>query len=135
MRRLILPLVVLIAALGVPAGAQAYSTGISDQQAATFGNPDYAPLKLRFARYITPYDVMDSPADKAKLIEATEAITTIPEGNEHPQGDKVFDGKKHQVFGHQNISIVEKGKLKVVHRTSIQDGRYENDTDYTKMAL
>jgi branched-chain amino acid transport system substrate-binding protein len=75
------------------------------------------------------------PADKAKLIEATEAITTIPEGNEHPQGDKVFDGKKHQVFGHQNISVVEKGKLKVVHRTSIQDGRYENDTDYTKMAL
>jgi branched-chain amino acid transport system substrate-binding protein len=75
------------------------------------------------------------PADKAKLIEATEAITTIPEGNEHPQGDKLFDGKKHQVFGHQNISLVEKGKLKVVHRTSIQDGRYENDTDYTKIAL
>jgi branched-chain amino acid transport system substrate-binding protein len=76
-----------------------------------------------------------SPADKAKLIEATEAITAIPENNEHPQGDKVFDGKKHQVFGHQNISVVEKGKLKVVHRTSIKDGLYENTTDYTKMPL
>lgn len=76
-----------------------------------------------------------SPADKAKLIEATEAITAIPENNEHPQGDKIFDGQKHQVFGHQNISVVEKGKLKVVHRTSIKDGQYENSTDYTKMPL
>ena len=47
----------------------------------------------------------------------------------------MFDGKKHQVFGHQNISQVEKGKLKVVHRTSIEDGLYENETDYTKMPL
>ena len=70
-----------------------------------------------------------------RLGKATEAITTIPENNEHPQGDKLFDGKKHQVFGHQNISLVEKGKLKVVHRTSIQDGLYENNTDYTKQAL
>jgi branched-chain amino acid transport system substrate-binding protein len=76
-----------------------------------------------------------SPADRPKLIEATEAITAIPEGYEHPQGDKVFDGKKHQVFGHQNISLVEKGRLKVVHRTSIKDGLYENNTDYTKMPL
>jgi branched-chain amino acid transport system substrate-binding protein len=76
-----------------------------------------------------------SPKDKAKLIEATEAITAIPENNEHPQGDKVFNGKMHQVFGHQNISQVEKGRLKVVHRTSIKDGLYENSADYTKMPL
>ena len=76
-----------------------------------------------------------SAKDKAKLIEATEAITAIPENNEHPQGDKLFNGKMHQVFGHQNISQVEKGKLKVVHRTSIKDGLYENSTDYTKMPL
>ena len=66
-----------------------------------------------------------SPADKAKLIEATEAIATIDEGNEHPQGDKMFNGKMHQGFGHQNISKVEGGKLKVVHRTSIDEGLYE----------
>jgi branched-chain amino acid transport system substrate-binding protein len=76
-----------------------------------------------------------SPADKAKLVEATEAITTIPENNEHPQGDKVFNGKMHQVFGHQNISQVVNRTLRVVHRTSIADGLYENSTDYTKMPL
>ena len=76
-----------------------------------------------------------SPRDRAKLIEATEAITDIPLNNEHPQGDKVFNGKMHQVFGHQNISQVVDRKLKVVHRTSIQDGLYENSTDYTKMPL
>lgn len=75
------------------------------------------------------------PADRAKLVEATEALTAFADGPEHPQGDKIFDGKMHQVFGHQNISKVEGGKLKVVHRTSIEDGRYTNDTDYTKQAL
>jgi hypothetical protein len=67
MRRLLLPLALLIAVLAVPATGQAYSTGISDQQAATFANPDYAPLKLKFARYIAPYDVMDVPAERAEL--------------------------------------------------------------------
>jgi branched-chain amino acid transport system substrate-binding protein len=76
-----------------------------------------------------------STRDKAKLVEATEAITTIPENNEHPQGDKMFNGKMHQVFGHQNISQVVNRRLTVVHRTSIQDGLYENSTDYTKMPL
>lgn len=74
-------------------------------------------------------------ADRAKLIEATEAITTIAEGNEHPQGDKVFNGKTHQVFGHQNITQVKSGKAEVVHRTSIEDGMYPDETDYTKQAL
>lgn len=75
------------------------------------------------------------PEDRAKLIEATEAMTTFAESNEHPQGDKVFDGKIHQVFGHQNISKVEGGKLKVVHRTAIEDGRYAPEADYTKQPL
>ena len=33
-------------------------------------------------------------------------MTEMPEGNEHPQGDKTFNGKTHQVFGHQNITKV-----------------------------
>src|SRR5690606_10822366 len=49
------------------------------------------------------------PEDRARLIEATEAITELPEGAEHPQGAKVFNGKVHQVFGTQNISVVENG--------------------------
>ena len=69
------------------------------------------------------------------LVEATEALTAFPEGNEHPQGDKTFNGKIHQAFGHQNISKVEGGKLKVVHRTAIEDGLYEPEGDYTTQPL
>ena len=76
-----------------------------------------------------------TPEDKKALIEATEAMTTFEESNEHPQGDKVFNGKLHQVFGHQNISQVTDGKLKVVHRTSIEDGMYEPEADYTARPL
>jgi len=75
------------------------------------------------------------PEQKKDLIVAMESITDLPESKEHPQGAKVFDGKTHQVFGKQNISKVEGGKLKVVHTTSIEDGRYETDVDYSKMAL
>lgn len=74
-------------------------------------------------------------ADKKKLIEATEALTTFPEGNEHPQGDKVFNGKLHQSFGHQCITEVKGGKGVLVHRTSIEDGLYEPEADYTTMSL
>ena len=40
---------------------------MSDQQASTFTNPLYAPLKLKVARYIAPYDVTSEPAEKRKL--------------------------------------------------------------------
>jgi hypothetical protein len=67
MRRLLLPIAALTAALAIPSVAGAYTLGVSDQQASTFTNPDFAPLKFKAARYITPYDVMDSPSDKAAL--------------------------------------------------------------------
>jgi hypothetical protein len=67
MRRLLLLIALLTAALAVPAGAGAYTLGVSDQQAGTFTNPDFAPLKFKAARYITPYDVMEDSAEKAKL--------------------------------------------------------------------
>lgn len=75
------------------------------------------------------------PKDKAAFIEAMESLEKFDEGREHPQGDKVFNGKNHQVYGHQYISKVEDGKLNVVHKTSIEDGAYEVTADYTKMAL
>ena len=75
------------------------------------------------------------PDDRAKMIEATEAITTIPEGNEHPQGDKNFNGKIHQVFGHQNITQVKRGVGELVYRTTFEEGMYEPEADYTTMAL
>ncbi|WP_309084195.1 ABC transporter substrate-binding protein [Chelativorans sp.] len=73
------------------------------------------------------------PQDRAKMIEATEAMTEIDAGPEHPQGRKTFNGKIHQVFGEQNISQVKDGKLQVVHRTSLEDGLYEPEADYTTM--
>ena len=71
------------------------------------------------------------PSDRAKLIEAVEAMTEFPHSHDHPQGAKIFNGKTHQVFGHQNISKVADGKLELVHTSSIEDTLYENDTDYT----
>ncbi len=76
-----------------------------------------------------------SAAHKKALIEATESLQKFAEGRNHPQGDKVFNGRIHQSFGHQNISRVEDGRLNVVHRTSIEDGLYEPEGDYTMMAL
>jgi hypothetical protein len=67
MRRLLLPFALLLAALALPAAGQAYTTGISDQQASTFTNPDFPALRLKAARFITPYDVMSVPADRAQL--------------------------------------------------------------------
>src|SRR3954464_15985792 len=65
MRRLLFPLALLLAMLAIPATGHAYTLGVSDQQASTFTNPLFAPLKIKTARYITPYDVMDSPSDLA----------------------------------------------------------------------
>ncbi len=75
------------------------------------------------------------PEDRAALIEACEAITDMPHSDEHPQGAKIFNGRTHQVFGHQYISRVDGGKLVVVHRTSIEDTFYPDEVDYTAQPL
>jgi hypothetical protein len=68
-RRIALPCLLLsLAAMAAPSAASAaVKVGISDQQASTFTNPLYAPLKLKVARFITPYDVTKDPVEKAKL--------------------------------------------------------------------
>ena len=74
------------------------------------------------------------PDDRQALTEAVEAMTAMPLSNEHPQGAKVFNGKTHQVFGHQYISQVgDDGALSVVHTTSIEDGLYPDEVDYSEM--
>jgi len=52
--------------LAVAPASQAVTYGISDQQAATFTNPLYKPLKLKVARYVIPYDVMFDQNQLAK---------------------------------------------------------------------
>ena len=62
MRRLSTSLLIVTGlAVAAPAGSQAATFGISDQQASTFVNPLYAPLKLKLARYVAPYDVASDP--------------------------------------------------------------------------
>lgn len=75
------------------------------------------------------------PADRGKLIEAVEAMTDMPAGFDHPQGAKLFNGKTHQVFGHQYISKVEGGRLNLAHTTSIEDTLYPDEVDYTTQPL
>lgn len=76
-----------------------------------------------------------SAADRPKFIEAIEAMTDFAEGEDHPQGAKTFNGKTHQAFGVQSISKVEGGRLTVVHKTSIEDGMYPDEVDYTSQPL
>jgi hypothetical protein len=90
MRRLIRSalLVTALTALVVPATAPAATTvGVSDQQASTFTNPLFAPLKLKVARYIAPYDVTSEPRQRADweawLKAAKRAKQTILISFEH----------------------------------------------------
>jgi hypothetical protein len=69
MRRLFVPIALLIGLLAVPAGAHAYTIGVSDQQASMFKNPLFQPLNFKAARYIAPYDVMSSSVDRQRLTE------------------------------------------------------------------
>jgi hypothetical protein len=74
LRSLALACVAAGALLALPAAAPAaVDVGISDQQAATFVNPLFAPLGMTTARYITPWDVMSAPAERAKLDAWTTA--------------------------------------------------------------
>ena len=117
--------------------------GVDANGASTSDAADISTFSHMFGCWETLFTIKSAmeaagyqgPADKQKLIEATEAITTIAEGNEHPQGDKVFNGKIHQSFGHQNITQIKGGVAGVVYRTTIEEGLYEPEADYTKMAL
>ncbi len=119
------------------------AVGIDDNGAAVGDAKDVSTAAHMFGCWETLYVIKKAmedcgykgPEDRASLVEATEALTDLAEGPEHPQGPKRFNGKLHQVFGVQYISKLEGGRLNVIHRTSIEDGLYESDVDYTKMAF
>ena len=75
------------------------------------------------------------PSDRAKLIEAVEAMTDMPLSQAHPQGAKMFNGKTHQVFGHQYITQVKGWRLELAHTTSIEDTMYPDEVDYTSQSF
>ncbi len=119
------------------------AVGIDDNGAAVGDPKDISTAAHMFGCWETLYVIKKAmedagykgPEDRGKLVEATEALTEFAEGPEHPQGPKTFNGKIHQCFGVQNISKVEGGRLNVVHKTSIEDGVYEPEGDYTTMPL
>ena len=121
------------------------AVGVDDNGASTNDPKDISTYAHMFGCWETLFIIKQamelsgyqsqSAADKQGFVEALESLTVFPEGRNHPQGAKIFNGKIHQSFGHQYISKVENGRLNVVHTTAIEDGMYEAKADYTKMAL
>ena len=113
--------------------------GVDENGSSTGDAADVSTYSHMFGCWETLYIIKagmeaagyQSRADSPKLIEAVEAMTEMPESNEHPQGPKVFNGKTHQVFGLQYISQVQNGKLVKLHTTSLEDGLYPDMVDYT----
>ena len=119
------------------------AVGVDDNGASVSDAADISTYSHMFSVWETLYFIKEAieasgyagVADRQKLVEAMEAITDLPAGPERPQGPMVFNGKMHQTFGIQNISQIQGGKLVRVHTTSLEDGLYENDTDYTAMSF
>jgi branched-chain amino acid transport system substrate-binding protein len=119
------------------------TVGVDDSGAAANDPKDVSTYAHMFSTWETLFVIKaameaasyQGPDDRQAVIEALEAMTDFKAGNEHPQGDKVFNGKTHQVFGHQSISKVENGRLAVVHTTSIEDGLYPDEVDYSTMSF
>ncbi|WP_370455046.1 ABC transporter substrate-binding protein [uncultured Ruegeria sp.] len=126
-------------------GAAAYraAVGVNDSGAAIDDPSNVATYAHMFGCWETMHIIKagmeaanyQGPANRSKLIEAVEAMTAMPESIEHPQGEKVFNGKTHQAFGKQYISKVGDGRLDVVHTASIEDGLYEDEVDYTTQSF
>ncbi len=119
------------------------AVGVDENGASVSDPKDVSTYAHMFGCWETLYTVKagmeacgyQGPEDRSRLIEAVEAMTDMPHSEEHPQGAKRFNGKTHQVFGHQYISKVTDGKLIVVHTTSIEDTLYPDEVDYTQMSF
>ena len=115
------------------------AVGVDDNGASVSDSRDVSTYAHMFGCWETLYIIkagMEAagyrgPQDRASLIEAVEAMTDLPHSREHPQGAKLFNGKTHQVFGHQYISKVTNSRLVLEHTTSIEDTFYPDEVDYT----
>jgi branched-chain amino acid transport system substrate-binding protein len=119
------------------------AVGVDDNGASVSDPADIATYAHMFSTWETLFflkQAMESagytgPTDRQKLVEAMEAISDLPYGIERPQGAKMFNGKTHQVFGTQNISQVQGGKLIRVHQTTMEDGAYADAVDFSTMSF
>ncbi len=131
---------------GLPTAAAAFyrdKVGVDANGASKSDSKDVATYSHMFGCWETLFVIKAaveqsgyrSGKDKVALIETLENMKWFNEGIAHPQGGKKFVGQIHQCFGQQFISKVENNRLKVVHTTTIEDGLYEPEADYTKQAL
>ncbi len=121
------------------------AVGVDDSGASVDNPKNIATYSHMFGCWETLFFIKDaveqsgyrerSAKDVAALIETIESFQWLNEGIAHPQGAKKFVGQLHQSFGHQFISKVENKKLNTIYRTSIEDGLYEPEGDYTKQSL
>ena len=119
------------------------AVGVDDHGASTSDAKDVATYAHMFSVWETLHVIKagmeaagyQGTGDRQKFVEAVEAMTEMPASLAHVQGDKRFNGKTHQVFGHQFISKIEGGKLMKVHTTSLEDGMYEDAVDYTAQSF
>src|SRR5947207_10732837 len=82
MSRRLLPCLMLLALLAVPAmGQGAFKTGVSDQVPSSFLNPFFQPLGFSAARYIAPYDVMNQPAGSPQRVALSSWVANS--GGQH----------------------------------------------------
>lgn len=119
------------------------AVGVNDAGAAINDPKEISTYAHMFSCWETLYVIKagmeaadyKGPQDRQKFVEAVEAMSDMPASMQHPQGAKRFNGKTHQVFGHQNISQVKDGRMVRIERTSIDAGLYPDETDYTKMSF
>ena len=117
------------------------AVGVDDNGASVSDSKDVSTYAHMFGCWETLHVIKkgmeasgySGTGDRAKLIEAVESMTDMPLSQAHPQGAKVFNGKTHQVFGHQYITKVTNGKLVLAHTTSIEDTLYP--VSYTHLTL
>lgn len=119
------------------------AVGVNEQGASTTDPRDVSAYAHMFGVWETLFVIKDvversgytRRGDYRGFIETLEKMEAFPEGLAHPQGPKRFVGKIHQVFGQQFISQVVNRKLKVIHKTRIEESLYPPEADYTKQPL
>src|SRR5690606_25476660 len=119
------------------------AVGVDDNGASATDAADVSTYSHMFSTWETLFVIKaameaagyQGPADRQKLVEAIESMSEFAESQEHPQGMKTFNGKTHQAFGLQSICKVEGGKLVRVHQTSLEDGYYPDEVDYTTQSF
>ena len=69
------------------------------------------------------------------LIEAMENIKDISYSLKYPQGRKIFNGRMHQVFTQHYISKRERGRVKLIDTTTIDNFYPYRSVNYTTQIL